>query len=150
VKRIDRSALLPYPAAQLFQLVNDIEAYPAYMDGCVGAEILYREQDLVEARLDLAQGGISQSFSTRNRHQPPDIIHLELLEGPFEHFTGRWQFQQLGEAACKVSLKLEFRMNSRLLGLAASRLFETVALDLIESVTQRAQEIYGIRAGALS
>lgn len=150
MKRIDRSALLPYPAAQLFALVNDIEAYPAYMNGCVGAEILRREDDLVEARLDLAQGGVSQSFSTRNRNQPPDTIHLELLEGPFEHFSGRWRFQQLGDAACKVSLALEFRLSSRLLGMAASRLFETVALDLIESITLRAQEIYGVRVGALS
>lgn len=149
MKRIDRSALLPYPPAQLFQLVNDIEAYPDYMNGCVGAEVMHREQGLVEARLDLAQGGIRQSFSTRNRNQPPNTIQLELIEGPFEHFNGRWHFQPLGDAACKVSLKLEFRMNSRLLGMAASRLFETVALDLIESITQRAQELYGVRAGAL-
>lgn len=141
--RIDRSALLPFPAAQLFQLVNDIESYPQYMTGCVAAEVLRREEDLVEARLDLSQGGISQSFSTRNRNQPPDVIHLELLEGPFEHFAGRWHFQQLGNAGCKVSLNLEFRMSSRLLGLAASKLFEAVAMDLIDSVTRRAGQLYG-------
>lgn len=32
---IHRSALFPYQAAQLFALVNDIEAYPKFMDGCV-------------------------------------------------------------------------------------------------------------------
>ena len=51
---INRSALLPYRAQQLFDLVNDIEAYPRYMDGCVGAQVLSREEGLVEARLDLS------------------------------------------------------------------------------------------------
>ena len=50
---INRSALLPYQARQLFELVNDVEAYPNYMDACVGARILRREEALMEARLDL-------------------------------------------------------------------------------------------------
>ncbi len=37
----------------MFHLVNDIEAYPQYMEGCVGVEILTRSEALVEARLDL-------------------------------------------------------------------------------------------------
>jgi ribosome-associated toxin RatA of RatAB toxin-antitoxin module len=62
---IQRSALLPYPAERLFELVNDIEAYPRYMDGCVGARVMRRDEDVIEARLDLARGGIAQSFLTR-------------------------------------------------------------------------------------
>jgi ribosome-associated toxin RatA of RatAB toxin-antitoxin module len=132
----------------LFDLVNDIESYPCYMSGCVGAEILTRDRDLVEARLDLVQGGISQSFATRNHARPPERIDLELIEGPFEHFAGSWFFQQLGDSACKISLNLEFRMSSRLLGAAASRLFETVTVDLIDAVTERARQLYG--TGVLS
>ncbi len=146
--RIDRSALLPYSARRLFELVSDIEAYPSYMKGCVGAEILRRDHDTVEARLELAQGGIAQSFSTRNRAQPPSTIDLELIEGPFEHFAGRWLFLELGDAACKVSLNLEFHMNSRLLGAAASVLFDGVTVDLIDAVTRRARDIYGADRGA--
>ena len=37
---IRRSALLPYSAERVYALINDVEAYPQYMDGCVGAEIL--------------------------------------------------------------------------------------------------------------
>jgi ribosome-associated toxin RatA of RatAB toxin-antitoxin module len=141
--RIDRSALLPYPAEQLFALVNDIEAYPQFMDGCVGAKVLSREADVVEARLDLARGGIAQSFATRNRNFAPHRIDLELLEGPFEHFAGRWSFQQLGDAACKVSLELEFRMGGSLIGAATARLFESVASRLVDALGLRARELYG-------
>ncbi len=140
---IHRSALLPYDVRQLFDLVNDIEAYPAYMEGCVGAEVLRREEGLVEARLDLARGGIQQSFSTRNRLQAPREITLELVDGPFDTFSGRWEFLPLGDSGSKLTLDLEFTMNSRVLGAAASRLFDRVTNNLVDAVSRRATELYG-------
>lgn len=140
---IKRSALLPYRARQLFELVNDIEAYPRYMDGCVGAEVLLREEGRVEARLDLSKGGVSQSFVTRNRMVDAEHISLELVEGPFEQFDGRWEFTPLGDAACKVSLDLSFRVNNAVFGAAASRLFDSVTNNLVTAVEKRAKELYG-------
>ncbi len=140
--RIDRSALLPYRAEQLFALVSDIESYPQYMDGCVGAEILRRDESVVEARLDLARAGIEQSFSTRNRASEPHSIELELIEGPFEHFAGYWRFQPLGDAACKVTLRLEFRMRNSLLGAATGKLFESVASRLVDAMGSRANQLF--------
>ena len=37
---ISQSALLPYSAEQMFALVNDIAAYPQFMQGCLNAEVL--------------------------------------------------------------------------------------------------------------
>lgn len=140
---INRSALLPYQARQLFELVNDVEAYPKYMDGCVGARILRREEALMEARLDLAKGGIAQSFSTRNRMIDAKQITLELLDGPFDYFEGLWEFRALGDSACKMSLNLDFNVNSTVLGAAASRLLEKVTNNLVDAVSKRARQIYG-------
>ena len=140
---IHRSALLPYQPRQLFDLINDIEAYPAYMDGCVGAQVLRREDDFLEARLDLSRGGVAQSFTTRNRTLDARHISLELVEGPFEFFEGNWEFQPLGEVACKVSLNLEFQVNNAVLGAAASRLFDSVTNNLVNAVEKRARKLYG-------
>jgi ribosome-associated toxin RatA of RatAB toxin-antitoxin module len=140
---INRSALLPYSARQLFDLVSDVESYPAYLDGCVGARILSAEEHSVDARLDLALGGITQSFSTRNRMLAGREITLELIDGPFEYFAGRWDFHALGDAACKMSLHLEFAINSTVLGVAAARLFDKVTNNLVDAVGRRASQLYG-------
>ena len=140
---IKRSALLPYPAERVYALVVDIESYPHYMDGCVGAVILKREPGLIEARLDLARAGIQQSFATRNLLREHELIELELLEGPFESFRGCWQFQRLGDLACKVSLDLEFSLNNSVLGVAATRLFDSVTSSLVDSLARRAKQLYG-------
>ena len=141
--RIQRSALLPYPADKLFALVSDIESYPRFMDGCVAAEVLARDANVTEARLDLSRGGISQSFSTRNRAHGDSAIDLSLLEGPFDHFNGRWEFRSLGDGACKVSLDLEFHIRNGVLSVAAGKLFDSVTGSLVDAVTRRAQELYG-------
>lgn len=140
---IERSALLPYQPRQLFDLVNDIEAYPTFMEGCVGAEVLRRDQEVVEARLDLSRGGVSQSFTTRNRMVDARHISLELVEGPFDRFEGSWEFLPLGEVACKVRLSLQFNVNNAVLGAAASRLFDAVTNNLVSAVEKRARQLYG-------
>ena len=139
---IHRSALLPYSAQQLYALVNDIEAYPAFMDGCVGATVLQRGDKHIEARLDLARGGIAQSFTTRNQLSPYDSIVLTLTDGPFEQFSGAWRFKALAEQACKVSLDLEFSFRSGLLSAAAAKLFDRVTVNLVDAVVRRADEVY--------
>lgn len=140
---INRSALMLYPAPAMFALVNDIESYPAYMDGCVGAEILSRSEAIIEARLFLARAGIRQSFTTRNRLSVPTAIDMELIEGPFERFEGRWRFDALRDDACKVSLRLAFRLGNGLAGRAARQLFESVANGLVDAVCRRARELHG-------
>jgi len=140
---IHRSALLPFSDKQLFALVNDVEAYPQYMDGCVGASVLHTDGEHIEARLDLSRAGISQSFTTRNELVPYKMIRLTLKDGPFEQFSGAWRFQALAEQACKVSLDLEFSFRGGLLSAAAAKLFDRVTGNLVDAVVRRAQDIYG-------
>lgn len=140
--KIERSALVNYSAEQMYDLVNDIEAYPQFMEGCVGAKILARGDDWLEARLDLSKAGVTQSFVTRNQLYPPLKMTMSLVDGPFNYLRGGWQFTPLGEAASKVSFHLEFEMKSRLLGLAVARLFESVSSKQVDALCARARTVY--------
>ncbi|HRG50924.1 MAG: type II toxin-antitoxin system RatA family toxin [Cellvibrionales bacterium] len=146
VTRIAKTALLPYAAEQLFDLVNDIAAYPQYMDGCVAATVLLSTPEIVEARLELSRAGITQAFATRNRLQRPQSIDMELLEGPFTALSGRWQFLALAPEACKVSLDLRFELDGKLASLAAGKLFESVAVNLVDALCRRAHSQLGATA----
>lgn len=135
---IERSALLPFRVEQIFDLVADIERYPDFLDGCVGAEVHERAAGNVVATLRLSRAGVSHSFTTRNILYRPERMELALVEGPFDHFSGTWRFRALGESACKVSLCLEFQMAGGLVSVAAGRLFDKVAVDLVDAVVTRA------------
>ncbi|HEY8385925.1 MAG TPA: type II toxin-antitoxin system RatA family toxin [Porticoccaceae bacterium] len=141
---VQRSALVMHSAEQMYNLVNDVEAYPLYMEDCHGAEILERGEDYMVARLDLHKAGLSYSFTTRNTLIPFTAIIMELHSGPFRHLRGEWQFKPLTPSACKVSLQLEFEIHNGLLNMAASRLFSGVANNLVGALTARAAALYGV------
>lgn len=140
---ISRNALLPYSAEQVFDLINDVACYPQFMEGCVGAEVLSEDEHAMVARLDLLRGGVAQSFTTSNTLKRPSEIRLELVDGPFEHFVGRWVLLSLNEKACKVSLFLNFTLSNAVLSVAAKQLFNSAANTMVDAMVKRAKSIYG-------
>ncbi|MDO3388452.1 type II toxin-antitoxin system RatA family toxin, partial [Gilvimarinus sp. SDUM040013] len=105
---IQRSALLPYPAQALYDLVNDVASYPQFLPWCSAATVIDSSETHMRAKLEVAKGGISQHFVTRNVLVPGQSIEMNLEEGPFTQLHGVWVFKPLGEKACKISLDLSF------------------------------------------
>ena len=127
----------------MFDLVNDIEAYPEFLPWCSGSRIIKREDDIVEAELVISKGGFKKSFSTRNLNEEGRKITVALLEGPFSSLEGVWEFMPLREDASKISLNLEFEMSGKLASLAFGAVFNQICNTMVSSFTARAKEVYG-------
>jgi ribosome-associated toxin RatA of RatAB toxin-antitoxin module len=109
VIQIRRHALVRHTPEQMFDLVNDVEAYPTRFPWCAGATVLGREgEEALTARLDLRFAGITQSFTTRNTMERPQRLHLHLVDGPLRALEGDWTFTALGEDGCRIALALDF------------------------------------------
>ena len=143
MNRVQRTALVMHSDQAMFDLVNDVASYPQFMQGCQTAEVFEHTEQQMVARLDLKKGGVRTSFMTRNRLQAPSEIEMNLEDGPFKSLKGVWRFKSLTPQACKVSLDLEFEFNNMAVGLAASKLFSSMANDLVDSLCRRADQIYG-------
>lgn len=143
MRRVSKTALVPYTAPQMFALVDDVEAYPRFLPWCNSAEILSRSDEAVEATLELQKGSVTKAFTTRNSRNEPDSIDLELLDGPFRYLSGGWQFKGLGDQGCKVSLELEFEFDSVMVDMMFGAFFESTCNSLVDAFTTRAQAVYG-------
>lgn len=142
MRRVSRSALVPYSAAQMFELVKDVEEYPSFLPWCNDAEVHIRGGDFIEASLELHRAGISKRFRTRNHFVANESLGIELVGGPFRRMSGGWRFEQLGDAGCKVVLDLEFEFESRATDVIFGRFFEHTCNALVDSFTQRAAQVY--------
>ncbi|MFZ2311546.1 MAG: type II toxin-antitoxin system RatA family toxin [Methylobacter sp.] len=140
---VQKSALVKFSAQQMFDLVNDIEAYPEFLPWCSGSRILKREDNIVEAELLISKGGFRKSFSTRNTIDNGGRITVALLEGPFSHLEGTWDFMPLRDDASKISLYLEFEMPGVLASLAFGVVFNQICNTMVSSFTARAKAVYG-------
>ncbi|MCX4191009.1 type II toxin-antitoxin system RatA family toxin [Methylophaga sp. OBS1] len=143
---ITRSALVMYTPDQMFDLVNDVEAYPRFLPWCKGSRIINKNEDVICAALDIAKGGIHHEFSTRNVLDHGNAIRIELIDGPFRHLEGHWQFKPIGDnQGCRVQLDMDFEFSTRLLDLALGPVFTQISGSLVDAFCKRAQEIYGKR-----
>lgn len=143
---ISRNALVPYNVVEMYQLVDDIAAYPKFLPWCRSAEIISRTDEDVQACIEIAKGVLNKSFTTINRMQKNKIIEMRLLKGPFKHLQGYWRFDALKNSqACKISLDLDFEFDSKLIALAVGPVFSQIANSMVEAFCQRAIEVYGER-----
>lgn len=140
---IHRHALTPYSAEQMYDLVDNIEAYPDFLQWCRSSEVISRDNDVVTARLELAKGAVHKEFTTLNRLMPGKMIEMKLVEGPFRHLEGFWRFEPLSEQACKVILDLDFDFNSKMVALVVGPVFSQVANTLVDAFCKRATTVYG-------
>ncbi len=140
---VQKSALVKFSAQQMFDLVNDIEAYPKFLPWCSGSRIIKREDDIVEAELVISKGGFKKSFSTRNKIDKGRRMTVSLLNGPFSSLEGTWDFIPLREDASKISLDLEFEMSGKLASLAFGAVFNQICNTMVSSFTARAKAVYG-------
>ncbi len=145
MKHIEQSALVAYPADQMFRLVDDIKAYPEFLPWCGGTEVLHRQDNLVQASIRIHYMAVDQTFATENTLTEGRNIQIRLLSGPFSHLLGDWTFQPLSEEACKVSLRLDFDFSNRLVALVVSPVFSQIANSLVQAFCQRAKAIYGAK-----
>ena len=142
---VSRSALLMYSADEMYQLVNDVSAYPEFLPGCVAANVISSSEDLMRASVKVAKAGISQTFTTENRLVEGRSIAMNLVDGPFTHLSGGWVFTELDDQASKVSLELKFEFSSSLAGIAFGRIFNELVGAMVKSFAARAKVVYGTR-----
>lgn len=144
MRNVQRSALVPYSAAQMFAIVDDIESYPEFLPWCSSTKVHFREDDAVEATLELQRGELSKQFRTRNTNQPTESIEMALVDGPFRHLQGSWRFTQLSEEGSKVELDLSFEFASSVVDVIFGRFFEEVCNALVDAFRKRADAVYGL------
>lgn len=140
---IRRSALVKYSPAQMFDLVNAVEAYPKRFPWCAGADVLERGDNMLVARLDLKFAGFRQSFTTRNTTEPPHRLQMSLVDGPFRSLEGLWNFTALGDSGCKIAFALDFDYAGKLGGTALKLGFQGLASRMVEDFCREAERAYG-------
>ncbi len=143
MKKISRSAIVEHSAAELYALVEDIEAYPKFLPWCRQAQVHERAASETRATLTVGVSGVRHSFTTRNENRPGEAIDMRLVEGPFREFAAAWRFRALSAGACRIEFSLQYELSSRTLGRLLEPLFDGIADTMVDAFARRADEVYG-------
>jgi coenzyme Q-binding protein COQ10 len=137
-----------HTAADMFDLVADIERYPEFVPLCRELKVRRRipEPEGVEvliADMTVAYKLVRESFVSRVTLDRPNLqILVEYLEGPFSHLENRWAFHPTGERTCEVEFFIDYEFRSRILGLLMGSMFDVAFRRFTAAFERRADAIY--------
>jgi ribosome-associated toxin RatA of RatAB toxin-antitoxin module len=140
--KLSKSAIVPYSAEQMYQLVNQVDDYPKFLNWCSSTSILKQTDTQIIASVEINKAGLTQSFTTINTLTPNQRIDITLKEGIFKQLNGAWIFTKLNDEACKVVLNLNFSFSSKIIDMAISPIFTKIANSQLDAFIARAKTIY--------
>src|SRR5271155_4853009 len=111
-----------HAAAEMFDLVADVERYPEFVPLCRSLTVRARTReggkDVIVADMTVAYKFVRETFTSRVTLDRANLeILVEYLEGPFQRMNNRWTFRAIDEAACEVEFFIIYEFRSRMLGL---------------------------------
>jgi len=138
-----------HSAADMFDLVADVERYPQFVPLCQSLTVRRRTKDgegreVVVADMTVAYKFIRETFTSRVTLERPNLtILVEYLEGPFRRMNNRWSFRPVSENSCEVEFFLTYEFRSRALGVLMGGVFDAAFRRFAAAFERRADQVYG-------
>jgi coenzyme Q-binding protein COQ10 len=136
-----------HSAAEMFDLVADVERYPEFVPLCRALTVRRRtpEGDGVEvviADMTVAYKLVRERFRSKVTLDRPNLqILVEYLEGPFSHLENRWTFVATGGQVCEVEFFIDYEFRSRTLGLLMGAMFDAAFRRFAIAFERRADDV---------
>jgi coenzyme Q-binding protein COQ10 len=138
-----------HSAADMFDLVADVERYPQFVPLCQSLSVRRRStngegREVIVADMTVAYKFIRETFTSRVTLDRANLsILVEYLEGPFRRMNNRWSFHPTGEASCEVEFFLVYEFRSRALGMLMGSVFDAAFRRFAAAFVRRADQVYG-------
>ncbi|MGZ8190988.1 MAG: type II toxin-antitoxin system RatA family toxin [Methylococcaceae bacterium] len=139
----NKQVTVRYTAEQMYDLVNDINAYSTFIPLCISSEVHEEQDHKLRATIKIAKGKIGFEFTTVNTMEKGRSITMNLENGPFKSLKGIWRFTPLGNHDCIVSLHFDFEFSNKLLSVVLEGLFKQLCDSMVESFRKQAAVRYG-------
>ena len=140
-----------HDAADMFDLVADVERYPEFVPLCEKLAVRSREaagegKSILVADMTVAYRIFRETFASKvTLDRPALTILVEYLDGPFRSLQNRWTFKPAGERVSEVEFFIDYEFHSRALGLLMGSVFEAAFRRFAEAFERRADKVYGAR-----
>jgi ribosome-associated toxin RatA of RatAB toxin-antitoxin module len=148
MKTVHKSVLIWFSAEEMFALVTDVARYPEFLPWCDHSRVVEQQPGGMTAEIGMSLGGFRKSFTTRNLHIEGRQVKLELVDGPFKHLDGTWDFHpltdpntQAPQRACRIELTLNYSFES-MFGALVGPVFDKIASTLVDAFVKRAEQVY--------
>ena len=125
----------------LFDLINQIDKYSQFLPWCSNSRILSDIDDVMIGEISVSKKFINWKFSTKNKYIRNKKISFTLVEGPFSHLEGYWNFLEINDYTTLVELFLEYKFSNRMIEISLKPVFLSIMSSILDSFISEAFKI---------
>ena len=140
-----------HSAAEMFDLVADVERYPEFVPLCQSLKVRQRTPkpdgtEIVVADMTVSFNLVREGFTSEVTLDRPNLkITVRYLRGPFSNLENRWTFEPKGEGASDVGFFIAYEFKSRMLAILMGSMFDAAFARFSAAFEKRADAVYGKR-----
>lgn len=140
--------ILPYTAAQMYDLVADVENYPQFLPWTAAARIRSRQPvaggEEVVVDLVVSFKVFRERWGSRVTLLPEaGKINTEYLDGPFRYLRSTWSFRDLPSGGCEVAFFVDFEFRNAILQGIIGMVFNEAMQRVVRAFERRAAALHG-------
>jgi ribosome-associated toxin RatA of RatAB toxin-antitoxin module len=122
----------------IFALINNVGDYHKFLPWCSDSKIISDVNSKMSAEIEISKNFVSWKFSTENTYDPNKRIDIKLIDGPFNHLEGYWEFKKVDNYNTTVELYLEYKFDSRIIELSIKPIFSKIMSSILDSFISEA------------
>ena len=130
-----------YSPAEMYALVNDVDAYPKFLPWCKSSRIVSQSGNEMIASVEIARGALNKTFTTKNTLQKPRKIQIALETNDL--------FERIGQRIWITTTNQLLSQHTRgvrqlFIGTGADRLDRFTGIEVVEIGTRQGFAVLGI------
>ena len=137
-------------AAEMFDLVADVERYPEFVPLCKALKVRSRKsetegRETLVADMTVGYKLIHETFTSRVLLDKPRLkVVVRYIDGPFSRLENVWTFKDEADGeSSRVGFFIDYEFRSRTLGALMGSLFNAAFRKVAAAFEQRADAVYG-------
>lgn len=134
---------VPHLPRAMFDLVNDLEAYPRFIPNCKAMEVRRQADGSRLAKMTISFGPITQSYTSKVTADPEALtISAVAVDGPFAYLDSKWTFTPEGQGT-RIRFDIDFKISNPLIAAVAEPAFASKQDEIIDAFGNEADRRFG-------
>jgi coenzyme Q-binding protein COQ10 len=138
-----------HKAAEMFDLVADVERYPEFVPLCKGLRVRSRKsepdgREMLIADMTVGYKLIRETFTSRVTLDRPHLeVRVEYIDGPFSRLENVWTFKDVADGeGSRVGFFIDYEFKSRTLSALMGSVFDAAFRKFAGAFERRADVVY--------
>ncbi len=131
---------LPHTAAFLFDIIQNVEAYPQFLPWCQKITVLERAENKIVADMTLGKGPFTETFRSDVELTPHRKVIIRSHTAPLRHLESHWVLDE-NDNGTHVRFDIDFELNNTLLAGMLKLVLNQIGQTMVQAFEDRAAHL---------